>query len=76
MEAEKQNKYLNSLRYVDSVLEQLYLEFEKRKLIDDTYFLLIGDHGIGFLEHSISGTCCDTSILHLIKLNRCCIESV
>ena len=39
------NKYLNSLKYVDGFLEDLFKEFKKRKLFDTSIFILVGDHG-------------------------------
>jgi len=39
------NNYLNSLRYVDSFLADLFSEFGKRKLFESTVFVIVGDHG-------------------------------
>lgn len=48
---ETYNRYLNTLRYTDSILERLFDEFEARQWIDDTIFVIVGDHGELFGSH-------------------------
>ena len=43
--------YLNAVRYIDSFIEEVFDEFEKMGLMDDTVFIITGDHGEGFFEH-------------------------
>jgi arylsulfatase A-like enzyme len=50
-ENESYNRYLNALRYTDSVIEKLFGEFETRGLIEETVFAIVGDHGELFGEH-------------------------
>lgn len=50
---EKANDYLNTLKYTDEFIEQLYTGLQKRGLLDKTVFVLIGDHGEGFGEHGL-----------------------
>ncbi len=45
------NRYLNIIRYTDGFLRDLYEGFEERGLLDDTVFVILGDHGEGFGEH-------------------------
>jgi len=42
------NKYLNSIRKTDDFLREIMAGFERRGVLNDTMFLLIGDHGHGF----------------------------
>ncbi|MEP0546844.1 MAG: LTA synthase family protein [Rhodothermales bacterium] len=44
--------YLNSIRYTDSFVRDLMAGFEKRGLLDKTVFIVVGDHGEAFGEHS------------------------
>jgi len=48
-----ENDYLNTLAYTDRFLQELYREFEARRLLDDTIFLVLGDHGEAFGEHGV-----------------------
>jgi phosphoglycerol transferase MdoB-like AlkP superfamily enzyme len=41
------NDYLNTVRYTDAFLQDLFAEFERRGLLDNTLFVLTGDHGVG-----------------------------
>jgi phosphoglycerol transferase MdoB-like AlkP superfamily enzyme len=41
------NSYLNTIRYTDAFLQDIFTEFEKRGLLDNTLFVLTGDHGVG-----------------------------
>lgn len=50
-EKEKLNRYLNSIRYVDFFLENLFDQYKKLGLYDDTIFVIYGDHGEAFGEH-------------------------
>ncbi len=45
------NKYLNTIRYTDAFLEELFSEFDRRGLLDNTLFVLTGDHGVGVGLH-------------------------
>ena len=45
------NAYLNTLAYTDAFLADLFTAFEARGLIDETVFILMGDHGEAFAEH-------------------------
>ena len=44
-------RYLAAVGYVDDVLGRIVDEYEKAGLMDNTVFLIIGDHGEGFGEH-------------------------
>lgn len=50
-EKEKLNRYLNSIRYVDFFLKNLFEQYKKLGLYDDTIFVIYGDHGEAFGEH-------------------------
>jgi len=43
--------YMNAVRYTDDFLRDLFAEFKKRDLIDNTLFVIVGDHGEAFGEH-------------------------
>jgi arylsulfatase A-like enzyme len=45
------DRYLNTLRYVDGFLADLFAAFEERGLAESTAFILVGDHGEAFGEH-------------------------
>ncbi len=45
------NNYLNTLRYIDDFVADLFREFRKRGLFKNTLFVLVGDHGEAFGEH-------------------------
>lgn len=47
------NDYLNTIRYEDRFLKKLYAGFEERGLIDNTLFIIVGDHGEAFGEHGL-----------------------
>ncbi len=47
------NDYLNALAYVDGFLSDLFVEFERRNLLDSTIFVIVGDHGEAFGEHGL-----------------------
>ncbi|HZY64827.1 MAG TPA: sulfatase-like hydrolase/transferase [Rubrobacteraceae bacterium] len=45
------NGYLNSVRYVDFFLKNLFDQYKEMGLYEDTIFVFYGDHGEGFMEH-------------------------
>jgi lipoteichoic acid synthase len=47
------NRYLNTLRYQDFFLKNLFDQYKKLGLYEDTVFILLGDHGEGFGEHGL-----------------------
>ena len=47
-------QYLNSVRYVDGFLERLMAAYRDAGLLDDTLFVILGDHGEAFGEHGRS----------------------
>lgn len=52
---ERQNRYLNAVRYTDYFIRKLFEEFQKRNLIERTIFIIVGDHGEAFGEHGLEG---------------------
>lgn len=48
---EERDNYLNSLRYADAYLREVFQAFERRGLLDSTLFIVTGDHGQAFGEH-------------------------
>lgn len=48
---ETKNRYLNTISYIDGFVRELHEGFAARQLLDDTLFVLVGDHGEGFGEH-------------------------
>ena len=46
-----QNRYDNSLRYIDSLLGELFQQLEASGLLDRTIVVLTGDNGEAFYEH-------------------------
>jgi Sulfatase len=46
-------KYEACLRYSDDLLGKLIEEFRRRKLMSDTLFVIVGDHGESFGEHGL-----------------------
>ncbi len=46
-----QEKYLSALAYADRNLGDLYDAVEERGLLDNTLFVIIGDHGEAFSQH-------------------------
>lgn len=47
------NKYLNTVRYQDFFLKNLFEQYRELGLYEDTVFVLLGDHGEGFGEHGL-----------------------
>ncbi|WP_456429459.1 sulfatase-like hydrolase/transferase [Rhodocaloribacter sp.] len=45
------NAYLNTLAYTDAFLADLFAAFEARGLVEETIFVIMGDHGEAFAEH-------------------------
>jgi lipoteichoic acid synthase len=45
------NRYLNSVRNQDFFLKNLFEQYKKLGLYEDTVFVILGDHGEGFGEH-------------------------
>jgi arylsulfatase A-like enzyme len=43
--------YLNSLRYADAAMGALVDELEKEKLMENTVFVMVTDHGEAFYQH-------------------------
>jgi lipoteichoic acid synthase len=53
VEDEEYNRYLNTLRYQDFFLRNLFDQYRDLGLYDDTIFIVFGDHGEGFDEHGL-----------------------
>ncbi len=47
------NKYLNTVRYQDFFLKNLFTQYKELGLYEDTIFVILGDHGEGFDEHGL-----------------------
>lgn len=47
------NKYLNTVRYQDFFLKNLFEQYKELGLYEDTVFVVLGDHGEGFGEHGL-----------------------
>src|SRR5215218_8329550 len=47
------NRYLNAVRYQDFFLRNLFDQYKKLGLYDETTFIVFGDHGEGFDEHGL-----------------------
>ncbi len=43
--------YLNAVRYTDDFIRELFEGLEERGVLDETVFLIVGDHGEAFAEH-------------------------
>jgi lipoteichoic acid synthase len=52
-EDEELNKYLNTVRYQDFFLKNLFEQYKELGLYEDTIFIVLGDHGEGFEEHGL-----------------------
>ncbi len=48
---EEYDRYLNCLRMLDFFLQNLFDQYKKLGLYENTIFVLYGDHGEGFKEH-------------------------
>jgi phosphoglycerol transferase MdoB-like AlkP superfamily enzyme len=53
VEDEELNRYLNTLRYQDFFLMNLFAQYKDLGLYEDTIFIVLGDHGEGFDEHGL-----------------------
>ncbi len=47
----KLSRYYDTIAYTDRFLKKLFAGFEKRGLMENTIFVLVGDHGEAFGEH-------------------------
>jgi lipoteichoic acid synthase len=47
------NKYLNTVRYQDFFMRNLFEQYKELGLYEDTIFIVLGDHGEGFDEHGL-----------------------
>ena len=52
-EDEEVNDYLNTVRYQDFFLRNLFDQYKELGLYKDTVFVIFGDHGEGFGEHGL-----------------------
>jgi lipoteichoic acid synthase len=52
-EDEELNRYLNTVRYQDYFLRNLFDQYKETGLYEDTTFIVFGDHGEGFEEHGL-----------------------
>jgi lipoteichoic acid synthase len=50
---EELNRYLNTVRYQDFFLRNLFDQYKELGLYDETTFIVFGDHGEGFDEHGL-----------------------
>lgn len=53
--SQRWSNYLNTVRYTDEFLQELFEGFDDRGLLDNTLFVIIGDHGEGHGEHGRKG---------------------
>jgi arylsulfatase A-like enzyme len=49
----KQDAYDGSITYLDSQLGRLLRELDRRRLLDSTLVIIVGDHGDEFAEHGL-----------------------
>jgi lipoteichoic acid synthase len=47
------NRYLNTVRYQDFFLKNLFEQYRELGLYEDTIFIVLGDHGEAFGEHGL-----------------------
>ncbi len=45
------NNFLNAVRYTDEFFREVYQGFKERGLLENTVFIIVGDHGEAFGEH-------------------------
>ncbi|KAI9346462.1 alkaline-phosphatase-like protein [Obelidium mucronatum] len=50
------NDYFDAINNVDDFVKSFFAEFEKRKLLESTLFVIVGDHGINMGDHGVVGT--------------------
>ena len=48
---ERHNDYLNSVRYVDFFIKNVFYQYKRLGVYEDSIFLILGDHGEAFGEH-------------------------
>lgn len=48
------NNYLNAVVHQDDFISKLFQQFEQAGKLDDTVFIIVGDHGASFGEHPVS----------------------
>jgi lipoteichoic acid synthase len=53
VEDEEYNRYLNTIRYQDFFLRNLFDQYKDLGFYSDTIFIILGDHGEGFDEHGL-----------------------
>jgi lipoteichoic acid synthase len=53
VEDKEYNRYLNTMRYQDFFLRNIFDQYKDLGLYDDTIFIVFGDHGEGFDEHGL-----------------------
>ena len=47
------NQYINAVRYMDNFLEQIFEDFKARNLLENTLFVILGDHGLACGENGV-----------------------
>ena len=47
--------YLNAVASTDAFVRELYHEFARRSLLEETLFVIVADHGEAFREHGMTG---------------------
>jgi sulfatase-like protein len=52
-EDDELNRYLNTVRYQDFFLRNLFDQYKELGLYEETTFIVFGDHGEGFGEHGL-----------------------
>jgi lipoteichoic acid synthase len=52
-EDDELNRYLNTVRYQDFFLRNLFDQYKELGLYEETTFIVFGDHGEGFEEHGL-----------------------
>ncbi len=55
VEDEQHNQYLNSIHALDLFLRELFMQYKRLGLYENTVFIISGDHGEGMREHGIWG---------------------
>lgn len=61
------NSYLNSLNYMDSFIDKFMKKMKKRGLLEETMFVILGDHGVALWENGSFGTC-ENSLDHAFSI--------
>lgn len=47
-----QRNFFNAVRYIDEFVKEVFEQFQRRNLMDNTIFIIVGDHGEAFGEHN------------------------